>query len=587
MTHKRQFARIIDEPVDNLYDGGNPLDQGILIRITGGFRGYDGGVIRTYYSWTQAFHETSENYSAKPLDFDPALRGGNKNADSDYGGWWAQEASGNDAVPTGGSVCVVAFPSPTQDFLIFHYKGQRWARIDAKKTSGSTTWYTWTEMEPAARDSDGQAFGVKLGGTTGTEESGPLLRNPLFEINKNGSVPADGSVIVPLIECPVRAVPSGDGGYLLERPEAIIVEIQAADGATLSTIQELTWNTGTLGGTFKVTVTNPAGAVGISDPIDFDDVEADIEAAIIASGVVTTCTATVITGGFQLEFTDDFLFWPTMGIDPRFIPTLPALPMWSDTPYFFDGSGEAAWARIAAKDAACTPGAAYGAIADVTCGIAFDATGRVIGGYASAISWFSPFGVADPSTAVVWPATNNRIPAGSLDYPCGICVDQCGHTVGGYPSGSWFSPVGSPDPGSADWMLVDRTGATGEADGGCCVGPAWGAIAGLSCGLVTDIFGKIVGGYYSVGGTVTAATNANPIEITCSPHGLNTGDSVTIAGSIGNTAANGSWTITKVSSTKFTIPVAGNGVYVAGATIAKWYSPFGTANPDWRGQNLP
>src|SRR5947208_485413 len=82
----------------------------------------------------------------------------------------------------------------------------------------------------------------------------------------------------------------------------------------------------------------------------------------------------------------------------------------------------------------------------------------------------------------------------------------------------------------------------------------------------------IVAGYYAGGdlggGTfyweplsVTAATNAAPIAITTSvSHGYTTGQLVLIAGVAGNTAANGTWTVTITSPTSFTLNgSAGNG----------------------------
>jgi hypothetical protein len=67
-------------------------------------------------------------------------------------------------------------------------------------------------------------------------------------------------------------------------------------------------------------------------------------------------------------------------------------------------------------------------------------------------------------------------------------------------------------------------------------------------------------------GNVTGATNANPIVVTSVAHGLKTGDSVVIAGVGGNTAANGTWTITKLTADTFSVPVAGNGSFTSGGT---------------------
>jgi hypothetical protein len=81
--------------------------------------------------------------------------------------------------------------------------------------------------------------------------------------------------------------------------------------------------------------------------------------------------------------------------------------------------------------------------------------------------------------------------------------------------------------------------------------------------------------------TVSSATNANPIVVTTSaPHGLITGSLVTIAAVGGNTNANGTFRVTKLSSTTFSIPKAGNSAYTSGGTVqplGAWSSSTGTA----------
>lgn len=63
---------------------------------------------------------------------------------------------------------------------------------------------------------------------------------------------------------------------------------------------------------------------------------------------------------------------------------------------------------------------------------------------------------------------------------------------------------------------------------------------------------------------ITGATNANPIVITQAGHGLSTGATVTITGVLGNTAANGTWTITVLSSSTYSLDGStGNGAYVS------------------------
>jgi len=67
---------------------------------------------------------------------------------------------------------------------------------------------------------------------------------------------------------------------------------------------------------------------------------------------------------------------------------------------------------------------------------------------------------------------------------------------------------------------------------------------------------------------VTGATNATPIEITTAAHGLATGDLVTITGAVGNTAANGTWMITRTAATTFTLNGSvGNGAWTSGGTV--------------------
>jgi hypothetical protein len=68
---------------------------------------------------------------------------------------------------------------------------------------------------------------------------------------------------------------------------------------------------------------------------------------------------------------------------------------------------------------------------------------------------------------------------------------------------------------------------------------------------------------------VTAATNATPIQITISvAYDLRTGDTVLISGVGGNAAANGTWTITRVSTTQFTLNGSvGSGAYTSGGTV--------------------
>lgn len=74
---------------------------------------------------------------------------------------------------------------------------------------------------------------------------------------------------------------------------------------------------------------------------------------------------------------------------------------------------------------------------------------------------------------------------------------------------------------------------------------------------------------------IASSTNASPIRITtAAAHGLVTGDKININGHTTNTAANGTWTVTKVDSTKFTLDGStGNGVGGADGVVADFIKP--------------
>ena len=73
---------------------------------------------------------------------------------------------------------------------------------------------------------------------------------------------------------------------------------------------------------------------------------------------------------------------------------------------------------------------------------------------------------------------------------------------------------------------------------------------------------------------ITSSTNASPIVVTDNNHGLETGDQVTIFGHATNTAANGLWTITKVSDNTFSLDGStGNGTGGATGVWAQVQNP--------------
>ena len=76
-------------------------------------------------------------------------------------------------------------------------------------------------------------------------------------------------------------------------------------------------------------------------------------------------------------------------------------------------------------------------------------------------------------------------------------------------------------------------------------------------------------------GTITGATNASPIVITSTAHGLSTGNRVNNTGVGGNTNANGAHTITRVSADTFSLDGStGNAPYTSGGTfrVAGFYN---------------
>lgn len=83
-------------------------------------------------------------------------------------------------------------------------------------------------------------------------------------------------------------------------------------------------------------------------------------------------------------------------------------------------------------------------------------------------------------------------------------------------------------------------------------------------GLLPDVTGSL--SFKDTGG-VTGATNASPIVVTSVGHGLTAGARVTVAGVGGNTAANGTFTVSAVTDDTFTLASStGNGAYTSGGT---------------------
>jgi hypothetical protein len=70
--------------------------------------------------------------------------------------------------------------------------------------------------------------------------------------------------------------------------------------------------------------------------------------------------------------------------------------------------------------------------------------------------------------------------------------------------------------------------------------------------------------------TITDATNASPIVVTATAHGLSTGDPVTVASVGGNTNANGDWVVTVIDDDTFSLDGStGNSAYTSGGTATR------------------
>ena len=69
---------------------------------------------------------------------------------------------------------------------------------------------------------------------------------------------------------------------------------------------------------------------------------------------------------------------------------------------------------------------------------------------------------------------------------------------------------------------------------------------------------------------IASSTAVNPSVITTAAvHGLTSGDVVEIAGHLVNTAVNGTWPVTVLTTTTLSVPALGNGVGAATGTVVK------------------
>lgn len=174
-------------------------------------------------------------------------------------------------------------------------------------------------------------------------------------------------------------------------------------------------------------------------------------------------------------------------------------------------------------------------------------------------------------------------------------VDQGGSTVV-VPSTSVQVKIGCATSGVVNQIVATRStktlqdtfvsGPLPECAALAVVGENGVNVTTLCVRIPTVTAGAIVG---SVSKSVSGATDANPLVITTSAsHTLQTGDIVTIASVGGNTLANGTFEITVLSPTTFSIPVdaSAGSAYTSGGTVT-WSgvigSITGTASPSVTG----
>jgi hypothetical protein len=117
-------------------------------------------------------------------------------------------------------------------------------------------------------------------------------------------------------------------------------------------------------------------------------------------------------------------------------------------------------------------------------------------------------------------------------------------------------------PGADGWVTAESPARALYEGGTPANGEVWGPKA--------DSY-KLHPHEASVGG----ASNASPIVITEPGHGRTTGDTVTISGVTGNTAANGTWVITVVDADHYSLDGStGDGDYTSGGTVTGDYFGF-------------
>lgn len=170
-------------------------------------------------------------------------------------------------------------------------------------------------------------------------------------------------------------------------------------------------------------------------------------------------------------------------------------------------------------------------------------------------------GTPDPATKHPIMTTRSSVNYRVIDIEVGA---SAGYFAGAYMV--FETAASTINPGQANSQFQFTQGGTTGAAGSNSPG-----LFGLSG----------TGSWNGTSFTVTSATNASPIVVTTSvPHGFTTGQTVTIAGALGNTATNGNWVVSVVSTTSVSLTGStGNGAYTANsATLWNGFQNDGYAS---------
>lgn len=157
------------------------------------------------------------------------------------------------------------------------------------------------------------------------------------------------------------------------------------------------------------------------------------------------------------------------------------------------------------------------------------------------------------------PGTFAQAPNGDLVYADGVSnVQRWDGLLAAITDAGLAKPASTP-------------GVT-SSDEGVIVGTIYAVVRYLDVsGRVSNVSAISTAHTISItNGVVGGATNADPISISDTGHGLTTGKTVKIIGVRGNSAANGTWVMTRTDDDNFTLDSSqGNGVYTGGGTWIK------------------